>query len=113
MAAGPDHDGGFVIFPLRRLRNDGSDDLSCVLHPADHEDVGRYPMVVSYEEGRPLPVAALDHMRGKGLLVACAPLKPHVLVRVQRGAIKSEFTPTKLALAVAASMPTDDPTNSN
>lgn len=105
VAAGPDQNRAFAIFPLRRLRNDGTDDVSCVLHRADHEDVGHQPMAVSYEEGRLVAAAVIDHMRDNGLLVVCAALRPHILTRVQRGALQSEFTPGKLIAAVSAALP--------
>lgn len=105
VADGPSATGDVVIFPLRRLRHNGWDDLTCVLQSHDHPSIGHQPMAVSYEEGRQLSVVVRDAMLEGGFVVQCQPLTDHVLERVRRGAIDSEFTPQKFQHAIAMSTP--------
>ena len=98
----PDTPLGAAIFMLSTLR-DHSKDRTCILRPGEHEFV-HHDTVVAYQRGVTLTVAEHEALRKMGCCQLRTPFKPHVLARIQRGALASDFTPEKLKPLVAETL---------
>ena len=93
---------GAAIFSITTLRNTVLD-RTCIIHASEHPFV-HHESVVAYGRGKVLTPVAFKGLRDMGCCQVQPTFKPHLLARVQRGALESDFTPERLQHLVQATL---------
>lgn len=98
----PAQDGSFLIVAMTTL-DEGVDDESCVLEEGEHHCIS-HKSVIYYKDARVWNLEGFEAALENNLIVLRQPLEAHILLRVQSGALKSDYFKRKFHALVAASM---------